>query len=104
MDMARGTEMITTGAPTTENQTGLPVPGNSPALASYPTAIGEHHTLSLRWWVGCACTTPEELRSVQGIVIYNKTECLFFAEDEARKVSRMTSVLLAQLAGERKGS
>ena len=103
--MTQGIETITASAPTTKNQTCLALSSNTPpALPSHLTALGEHHALSPYWWIGCACATPEELRSLQGIVIYNKTECLFLAEDEARKAFRMGGVLLAQVAGERKGS
>lgn len=102
--MTHGIETITASAPTTENQIGLAVPGSTPALPPHLTAIGEHHALSPRWWIGCARATPEELRSLRGLVIYNKAECFFLAEDEARKAFHMGGVLLAQVAGERKGS
>ncbi len=102
--MRHGTETITAGAPSTENRIGLAAPGSTPALPPHLTALGEHHALSAYWWIGCACAAPEELRSLRGIVIYNKTECLFLAEDEARKAFRLGGVLLAQFAGERKGS
>ena len=101
--MTQRINTITASAPTTENQIGLAVSGSTPALPPHLTAVGEHHALSPRWWIGCARATPEELRSLQGIVMYNKTTCLFLAEDEARKAFRMGGMLLAQLAGERKG-
>jgi len=95
--MGQGTETITAGAPTTENQMCLAVPGSTPALPPHLTAVGEPYRFSPYWWIGCACATPEELRSLQGIVIFNKTECLFLAEDEARKAVSLATLLLTQL-------
>ena len=95
--MTQGTETLVASAPITENQPSLAVSGTPPALPRHLTPIGEQYPLSPYWWIGCACAAPEELRSLQGIVMYNKTACVFLSEDEAKKAVGLAPQLLTQL-------
>ncbi|MGH2496521.1 MAG: hypothetical protein ACRDIV_17625 [Ktedonobacteraceae bacterium] len=85
--MTRGIETITHAETTTDAP---------PTLPSHITPIGEQRRFSPYWWIGCARAAPEELRSLQGIVIYNTSECFFLAEDEAIHAASIILSLLAR--------
>lgn len=72
-----------------------------PVLPDHLTPLGEQRRLSGsqgRYWIGLARATPDELRHIQGLVIYTRRAHLFLKVEEAREALSAAGPLLASLS------